>query len=132
MPFQGVMCADAVYPITSTRLLAVRQRAGLRLEADETRAVFERDLLVLLIAQYERHFSRPDVARFGADAHSQPARQDQHDLPARVVTGLRSGSFRLRVPADLQLFAGDGRTLSGGMARRDDGARDLVQLEEWH
>src|SRR5688572_4496766 len=83
-------------------LLAIRQRPGLGLETYEPRAVLQRDLLVLLVAQYQRDFAGAHVANLLAYPHSQPSGENQHHLLALVVMRLRAGSRGLGVVADLQ------------------------------
>ena len=56
--------------ICGSILLLNRLRARDRLEADKARAVLERHLLVLLVAEDQRHLAGPDVADLVVDPHA--------------------------------------------------------------
>jgi hypothetical protein len=45
---------------------------------------------------------------------------------------LGAASFGFRVVTDFQFLAGNGRTVRGGVTRRNQRAGHLIQLEKWH
>ena len=120
------------YELEAGRLLADWLRADGRLEADETGAVFQRLLFVLLVAWNQCHLAEANFADFAFDPHSQPPGENQDDLLARVVVWLGATALGLGVVPDLKLLAGDGRAVGRGMSRRYNRGWHLIQLEKWH